>query len=469
MRKLMMATVLTGLSCVVVGCSEGDAPAPNVVETKTVEPNGAPVASTSEAESDAPSKLDLVEPTPMPTPNPAPDTVPAVKLTPADAPNPANEPTATAGLTIGDTAPPISIAKWIKGDPIEGFTSDKVFVVEFWATWCGPCLAGMPHIASLQTEYGDKVKFIGVSAEEEEVVTEFMGQESRDGKLWSEVLTYTIALDNNRQTNAAYMEAAGQNGIPCAFVVGKSGNVEWIGHPAAIDDVLKQVVDGTWDPTAARAALLAEQEADKVMQQIGPKIQAALQSGDFKAAVSLIDQLIEKSPENGQFKQARFQFLLQGEMFDEANKAAEEMIKASNDSAMELNQLAWTLATAVPGPGPDLDLALTAAKRAEELTESKDASILDTVGRILFKKGNIEDAIAIQKKALEIVAPEMKEQLEASLKEYEAALKGDDTEAKPLQPDAATPAEGDAAQPAEGDAAQPAEGDAAKPADEAGK
>jgi len=457
MRKLMMATVLTGLSCVVVGCGEGEAPAPNVGETRSVEPKNVAVASTSETESDAPPKLDLEEPAP------ALDQVPAVRLTPADAPSPADEPSpaaeprATTELTIGDAAPPISIAKWVKGDPVEGFASDQVYVVEFWATWCGPCLAGMPHIAALQTEYGDKVKFIGVSAEGEEVVTEFMGQESRSGKLWSEVLTYTIALDDNRQTNAAYMEAAGQNGIPCAFIVGKSGNVEWIGHPAAIDDPLKQVVDGTWDSTAARAAFLAEQESEKVMQEIGPKINAALQNGDFKAAVVLIEQLMEKFPENGQFKQARFQFLLKGEMFDEANKAAEEMIKASNDSAMELNQLAWTLATSVPGPGPDLDLALTAAKRAEELTESKDASILDTVGRILFKKGNIEDAIAIQKTAVEIAGADLKEQLEASLKEYEAALKGDDTEAKPVDADPATPAEADPAKPVEGDAAKPAE------------
>jgi thiol-disulfide isomerase/thioredoxin len=470
MRKFMMATVLTGLSCVVVGCGEGEAPAPVVSDTKSVEPKNVSVASTSEAESDAPPVLDLVEPAP------ALDQVPAVRLTPADEPSPAAEPSATTELTIGDPAPPISIAKWIKGDPIEAFTSDKVFVVEFWATWCGPCLAGMPHIASLQTEYGDKVKIIGVSAEDEEVVTEFMGQESRSGKLWSDVLTYTIALDENRQTNAAYMEAAGQNGIPCAFIVGKSGNVEWIGHPAAIDDVLKQVVDGTWDPTAARAALLAERESDKVMQEIGPKINAALQNGDFKAAVALIEQLMEKFPENDQFKQARFQFLLKGEMFDEANKAAEEMIKASNDSAQELNQLAWTLATSVPGPGPDLDLALTAAKRAEELTESKDASILDTVGRVLFKKGNIEEAIAIQKKAVEIVGADMKEQLEAALKEYEAALKGDDTEAKPADADEAKPADADEAKPVDaGDAkpaetdapATPAEGDAAKPADDA--
>ena len=122
--------------------------------------------------------------------------------------------------------------------------------------------------------------------------------------------------------------------------------------------------------------------------------------------------------------------------------------------------MAWTLATAVSGPGPDLDLALTAAKRAEELTESKDASILDTLSRVLFTKGNIEDAIATQRKAIEIADPADKEQYEAGMKEYEAALKGNDSEAKPADAVEENPANTEAVKPVEGDDAKPA-GDAA--------
>ncbi len=424
MRNFANATILAGLWCFVVGCGEGDAPSPTVVQDKSAAPNTVDVGKVIEADSDAPPVLDLAEPT-------VPD------QTPADESQPAAE------LSIGDAAPPISIAKWVKGDPVEAFTSDKVFVVEFWATWCGPCLAGMPHIASLQTEYGDKVKFIGVTAEEEEVVSDFMGQESPGGKLWSEVLTYTIALDEERRTNAAYMQAAGQTGIPCAFIVGKSGKVEWIGHPAGIDEPLQKVVDGTWD-------FMAEREAQEMMQVIGPKIDAAVRKGDFKTGVELIDQLIAKSPENSQFKHARFQFLLKAEMFDEANKAAEELVKASNDNALELNQLAWVLATGVPGPGPDLDLALTAAKRAEELTESKNASILDTLSRVQFTRGNIEDAIATERKAIELAGPGDKEQFEAGLKEYEAALnKGNAADAKPVETGEEKPVETGEEKPAD--------------------
>jgi len=342
---------------------------------------------------------------------------------------------------IGDSAPQISIGAWIKGDVVESFAKDQVYVVEFWATWCGPCLANMPHLASLQTEYGDKVTFIGVTAEDNEVVSEFMTQDSRGGKPWSEVLTYTIALDKDRETNAAYMEAAGQNGIPCAFVVGKTGKVEWIGHPAAIDEPLKQVVEGTWDSTKARAEFLAERESADIMQQMAPKINAALQKGDFKTGVELIDQLIAKFPENSNFKNARFQFLLKGKMFDEANRTAGALFEASKDDALELNQLAWILATGVEGPGPDLDLALAAASRAVELTESKNASILDTLSRVQFSKGNVEEAIATEKKALEIASDEEKKQFEESLKEYEASVAPETPDAKPAEPGEEKPGE----------------------------
>ena len=424
-----MSIVLAGLSSFVVGCSDSDS---SSVGSNTTSSKGdeTAVASSDAAPATTPLEMNLVEPTP------------------------AEQSDSTGELIIGDTAPQISIGKWVKGDAVESFAKDQVYVVEFWATWCGPCLANMPHLASLQTEYGDKVTFIGVTAEEEDVVSEFMAQDSRGGQPWSEVLTYTIALDKDRETNTAYMEAAGQNGIPCAFVVGKTGKVEWIGHPAAIDDPLKQVVDGTWDSTKARAEFLAERESAGILEEMAPKINAALQKGDFKTGVELLDQLIAKFPENSNFKNARFQFLLKGQMFDEANQTAAVLFEGSKDDALELNQLAWILATGVEGPGPDLDLALAAANRAVELTDSKNASILDTLSRVQFSKGNVEEAIATEKKALEIANAEEKKQFEDSLKEYEAALTKATPDTKPAESGEADAAEEKPADPKEpGDAA----------------
>jgi hypothetical protein len=55
-----------------------------------------------------------------------------------------------------------------------------------------------------------------------------------------------MAIDDNGATGAAYMQAAGMNSIPTAFIVGKDGVLQWIGHPASMDEPLKAVVEGTW-------------------------------------------------------------------------------------------------------------------------------------------------------------------------------------------------------------------------------
>ncbi|MCA8991849.1 MAG: redoxin family protein [Planctomycetaceae bacterium] len=152
-----------------------------------------------------------------------------------------------ATLKVGDPAPPIAIDQWATGEPIESLQQGKIYVVEFWATWCPPCRAGMPHISELQTQYGDEVTFIGVTREDRPTVDEFLASKQEGAKTWRDVVKYRLAIDQSDETSMAYMRAARQSGIPCAFLVGREGKVEWIGHPARIEFPLQQVVAGKWD------------------------------------------------------------------------------------------------------------------------------------------------------------------------------------------------------------------------------
>ena len=58
-------------------------------------------------------------------------------------------------LTVGDLAPAIDVTHWVKGKPLKGFEPGHVYVVEFWATWCAPCRAVIPHMSDLQEQYED--------------------------------------------------------------------------------------------------------------------------------------------------------------------------------------------------------------------------------------------------------------------------------------------------------------------------
>ena len=426
MRRLTLAGLLPALMILISGCGEGETPVAATPDKSISAVPATPAAKDlgpAKVESATTSATESPDAKASSTPDSNGSTVAAAEIKPVDAPAADTVPIATLEepevapneLHIGDAAPPIFISKWVKGEPVTSFNPEKVHVVEFWATWCGPCLMSMPHIAELQVEYGDKVTFIGVTDEDDATVSGFMEETARGSdKKWSEVLTYTIALDDEHKTNMAYMQAAGQNGIPCAFIVGRSGKIEWIGHPASIEDPLSQVVEGSWDS----AKFLAMQEA---REQTFPKLQRAAQGGDFKAAIELIDPLVAQFPEDKDFPRFRFQLLLSGGMTEDANKAATGLIEASKDDAMMLNQLAWLMATGSPEPGIDLNLAHSAAQRATELTEEKDASIIDTLARITFLQGKVADAAALQKKAVEL-SPE-DEQIKASLDEYEAALK----------------------------------------------
>ena len=82
---------------------------------------------------------------------------------PADAAadNSAREPKV---LSIGDKAPALTIKEWVKGSPVTEFTPGHAYVIEFWATWCGPCVEELPHFIEVSKQNtAERVRFVGLS------------------------------------------------------------------------------------------------------------------------------------------------------------------------------------------------------------------------------------------------------------------------------------------------------------------
>jgi len=141
--------------------------------------------------------------------------------------------------SIGDKAAPLVISEWIKGEPVNVTDGKNVYVVEFWATWCPPCRASIPHLTELQKRFKSRgVVIVGVSNETAEKVKPFV-------KSMGDKMDYRVALDRNRQTSAAYMTAFNQNGIPHAFIVDRDGRIAWHGHPmAGLDKAIEKILEG---------------------------------------------------------------------------------------------------------------------------------------------------------------------------------------------------------------------------------
>lgn len=123
-------------------------------------------------------------------------------------------------------AAPLHAAAWVKGKPVDlvKLRGKKVAVIEFWATWCPPCRESIPHLSALQKKYADKVVFIGVTDEPLETVKPFV-EKMGDG------IAYTIMVDDQDKTSAAYMAAFKEEYIPHAFIVDKSGKIVFHAHP----------------------------------------------------------------------------------------------------------------------------------------------------------------------------------------------------------------------------------------------
>ena len=120
---------------------------------------------------------------------------------------------------VGKKAPEFTIRQWITENPPVGKGSaGKARVVEFWATWCAPCVRSIPHLIELNNKYSKKgVEFISLSQDKSaEKLRKFVKQKK---------INYHVAIDNGTA------DWYGVTGYPTVFVLNRSGDVAWKGYP----------------------------------------------------------------------------------------------------------------------------------------------------------------------------------------------------------------------------------------------
>jgi uncharacterized protein (TIGR03435 family) len=143
----------------------------------------------------------------------------------------------TAQLRVGDPSPQIKLEKLLQAPPDASTDWQKlkgnVIVLDFWATWCTPCVAGIPHLNQLAAEFsGQRVVFISITDDNEDRLKEFL--KKRPMKTW-------IGIDQDR----ANWPVFNLHSIPTTVIVGSDGRLVAATRPDSLtSQVLHDVMAG---------------------------------------------------------------------------------------------------------------------------------------------------------------------------------------------------------------------------------
>ncbi|MEQ8318240.1 MAG: TlpA disulfide reductase family protein [Phycisphaerales bacterium] len=197
---------------------------------------------------------------------------------------PAQDSTPIQTLSIGERVEAIDLEHWVRfdrpqGDPVKAFEPGTVYVVDFWATWCVPCVAAMDKISGLQEQYADRnVRFIGVTEEKLSTVVRFLStpvavEEGQKPRTQYDRARFAMGVDADASTAQLLLPEGVRSVRPQAAIIDADGTLVWVGLPKAeeLPEILDAVLAGTWDEAAYakkfQRELAIQAEKDRIMAE----------------------------------------------------------------------------------------------------------------------------------------------------------------------------------------------------------
>lgn len=139
-----------------------------------------------------------------------------------------------AQLKVGEKAPEIVITNWIKNVPNSNDLKGKFVIMDFWATWCAPCLESMPHMNNLANKNKSKPNLIFLAITDEKV----------DKVTWllkRIPFSAAVVTDTTRQTGENSMVKS----IPFCVVIDDKNIIRWTGHSANLtNETIDKIIEG---------------------------------------------------------------------------------------------------------------------------------------------------------------------------------------------------------------------------------
>ncbi|RYH00197.1 MAG: hypothetical protein EON58_01040 [Alphaproteobacteria bacterium] len=334
-------------------------------------------------------------------------------------------PAALGDLGPGSPAPKLEIKRWLKGKPLAAFEPKGIYVVDFWASWCGPCLQSIPHLTELSKKNPDVV-FLGAGVWEDdgEDLARFM-------KLNGDLMGYRVGYAGNKDGMwRTWMEPAAQRGIPAAYIV-KDRMIMWIGHPNSMDKPLEEIKRGTFDLPAFKKAFEKKAEEERRAITVDAEYGAVLrlfEGGKRDEAKKALADFVAKNPDYAEDSE----WVRYGWLADEDQGAwlakTEELLETGEVGKMK-KVASFALGRAQTEEGATL--ARAAIRLVLKANAKEDYDILIYGRSVYLKLKDYKEALDVTKKMIDLFPKDppkgfviQKELLLKSKAELEAKLAG---------------------------------------------
>jgi thiol-disulfide isomerase/thioredoxin len=320
---------------------------------------------------------------------------------------------------VGDPSPVIPDIRWVGGDEIRAWEPGHVYVVDFWATWCPPCIKGLRHLQTLHEELsGRNVHIVAIA-----VWPNPASKPPEDVLAGMPELGFSLAIDRADAAANAFLTSTRSSGLPNTMIVDRQGRLAWVGAPSmGFEAALRSVIAGTWDMDKNRQADRVRHQADVF---IGKAAQAE-RSGEFHTAIDLIERAVAVDP-------ARFSIyrgwqyeiaLVRLEDGEQAREIADRLVSGpQGDDHYALFILATRIVInygETPEELRDLDLALRCAEGAIHNNPKAEYDYLALLANVHALREEYGAAAEAQRTALEVVPESGKASAEQTLEEYRA-------------------------------------------------